>query len=102
MITVRPERAADVDAVRTDWSSTSPSWQNGRRRNRGGGSGTSRRSRMEIGGPVRTTKYYCPYCGKSQWLFSLAPVLTDEWVCTKCRRPCHLDTWAIAHNWLST
>lgn len=49
-----------------------------------------------------STTYYCPYCGKTQWLFSLKPVTTDEWVCTKCKHPFLLDVRAIAHNWLNT
>jgi hypothetical protein len=53
-------------------------------------------------GPVRRTRYFCPHCDGSQWLFSLAPVTTDEWVCTKCGRRILLDARAIAHNWLST
>jgi hypothetical protein len=51
---------------------------------------------------VRTTKYYCPYCEKSQWLWSLKPISTDEWVCTKCQHPFLLDVKAIAHSWLNT
>ncbi len=51
---------------------------------------------------IRTTHYYCPYCERSQWLFSLKPISTDEWVCTKCHRPFLLDTRAVMHSWLNT
>jgi hypothetical protein len=54
---------------------------------------------MQIG---PTTKYYCPYCEKSQWLFSLKPTTSHRWTCTKCGEAFLLDTPAIAHNWLST
>jgi hypothetical protein len=57
---------------------------------------------MDFGGPTRTTKYYCPYCGKSQWLFSLKPLTTSAWACTKCRHPFLLDTKAVMHSWLNT
>jgi len=57
---------------------------------------------MQLGGPTRTTKYYCPHCRKSQWLFSLKPVATDRWTCTKCDQPFRLDMKAIAHSWLNT
>lgn len=49
-----------------------------------------------------TTTYYCPYCNRTQRLFSLKPVTTDQWVCTRCQQPFLLDVRAIAHNWLNT
>jgi hypothetical protein len=56
---------------------------------------------MEVS-TTRTTTYYCPYCKQTQWLWSLTPVKTDEWVCTKCQHPFLLDTKAVAHSWLNT
>ena len=57
---------------------------------------------MEVGGTTRSTTYYCPYCKQSQWLWSLKPIATDEWVCTRCGHPFLLDSRAISHSWLNT
>ena len=38
---------------------------------------------------TRTTRYYCPYCGRSQWLFALRPVASEEWDRLVQGRPFH-------------
>ena len=57
---------------------------------------------MELGGPRRSVWYYCPHCGQCQWLWSLKPIATDEWICTKCDDPFLLDAGAVMRSWLNT
>jgi hypothetical protein len=46
--------------------------------------------------------YYCPHCGKYQWLFSFTPALTDEWTCPSCRKIMFIDELAIGAVWASS
>jgi hypothetical protein len=47
-------------------------------------------------------RYFCPYCDARTTLWSITPVLTDEWVCKGCKRRSLLDVVAIADNWENT
>ena len=44
-------------------------------------------------------RYYCPNCGRLQWLLSWKPIFTNKWRCRKCRRVMTLDAQGIGGVW---